>query len=98
MIAKRRLARRDPLESVIQDALWSEEGIYYSAQCSLIPDFEDIAKQIGKLVRTDPMRSARLYEAFFAGCYDKAEDFESTHTLTSISPILYGFILPKLDF
>jgi hypothetical protein len=30
MIAKRRSARR-PLESVIQDALWSEEGIDYRA-------------------------------------------------------------------
>ena len=98
MIAKRRSARRDPLESVIQDAFWSEEGIDYSAGWSLVPDFEDIAKQIGKLVRTDPMRAARLYEAFLAGCYDKAEDFESTHTLTSISPIFYRFILPKLDF
>ena len=31
MIAKRRSARRDPLESVIQDTLWSEEGIDYRA-------------------------------------------------------------------
>jgi hypothetical protein len=42
MIAKRRSARRDPLESVIQDALWSEEGVDDGAGWSLVPDFEDI--------------------------------------------------------
>jgi hypothetical protein len=53
-------------------------GIDYRAGWSLVPDLEDIAKQIGKLVRTDPMRAARLYEAFLAGCYDKAEDFDDS--------------------
>lgn len=78
MMVKRRSARRDPLEAVIQDALWSEDCIDYRAGWSLVPDLEDTAKQIGKLVRTDPMRAARLYEAFLAGCYDKAEDFDDS--------------------
>lgn len=67
MMSKRKPARRDPLEAVIQAALWPPEGIEYRSVWSLVSDLEDSAKKIGKLVRTVPMRAAHLNEAFLAG-------------------------------
>jgi hypothetical protein len=44
----------------------------------LVPDLEDAARQIGKLVRTDPMRAVYLYDSFLAGCYRKADDCDDS--------------------
>ena len=73
-------ARRpaDPLEQAIEAAL--DPGGFVSGRgCySFVSDLEEVETELAALVPTAPARAAALYEAFLAGCYEKAEEVDDS--------------------
>jgi hypothetical protein len=60
------------------EALRPGQFIRYGASWNFISGLEDVAGQIGKLMREDAERAMRLYETFLAGCYEKAEEVDDS--------------------
>ncbi len=73
-----RSGKPDPLERSIEDALQPDRFISYGASHGFVPDLEQVAGEIEKIARADGERAARLYEAFIAGCYEKAEEIDDS--------------------
>jgi hypothetical protein len=68
--------RRDPIENEIELALSPGTFIRDRACFSFVSGLEGVAAQIDELQKTDPARAAGLYEAFLAGCQEKAEELD----------------------
>ena len=45
---------------------------------SFVSGLEEVAAEIAELIGTDSARAATLYEAFLAGCYEKAEEYHDS--------------------
>lgn len=71
-------ARRDRLERRIEAALDPGYFIDYRASFEFGRDLEAVATEIAELVESEPDRAATLYEAFLAGCYEKAEEIDDS--------------------
>src|ERR1017187_5325867 len=74
----RRMMRRDPIESEIELALSPGTFIRDRACFSFVSGLSGVAAQIDELQKTDPARAAGLYEAFLAGCQEKAEELDDS--------------------
>ncbi|MBE0618266.1 MAG: hypothetical protein IH608_10115 [Proteobacteria bacterium] len=70
--------RRDPMEPEIELALNPGRFITYGNCSAFIGGLEEVAAQIGSLESAEPARAASLYEAFLAGCYEKAEEIDDS--------------------
>jgi hypothetical protein len=70
--------RRDPLESTIEAALQPGRYIGWNEGSEFSIDLADAEQEIAKLVKTDPARAVALYEAFIAGCTEKAEEVDDS--------------------
>jgi uncharacterized Zn finger protein len=70
--------RRDPIESEIELALSPGTFIRDRACFSFVSGLSGVAAQIDELQKTDPARAAGLYEAFLAGCQEKAEELDDS--------------------
>jgi hypothetical protein len=70
--------RRDGLERQIEAAL--DPGAFVADRyCfSFVSDLEEVEREIVRLVETEPARAVALYEAFLAGCHEKAEEVDDS--------------------
>lgn len=75
---QRRLARVDPLEQEIEDALRPGYFIKYGAAWSFVEGLDRVEEKIAKLVDSAPVRAVALYETFLAGSYEKAEELDDS--------------------
>ncbi len=68
----------DPLEQAIEAALSPGSFISYKAAWSFVDDVQDVANDIGKLIKKEPERAAHLYETFIAACHEKADEIDDS--------------------
>lgn len=68
----------DPLEKSIEAVLAPGRFISYNAAWSFMEDVQEVANDIGKLVRKEPERAAHLYEIFIAACHEKADEIDDS--------------------
>ena len=52
--------------------------ISYNAAWSFLEDVQGVADDIGKIIRKEPARAARLYEIFIAACHEKADEIDDS--------------------
>jgi hypothetical protein len=71
-------ARRDRLEREIEIALDPSRFITDRASYSFVGDLELVDAELVSLVGSEPARAVALYEAFLAGCYEKAEELDDS--------------------
>lgn len=74
----RRPANADPLEQEIEDALQPGCFINYGSGWSFVEGLDRVEEKIANLVGSAPARAVALYEAFLAGSYEKAEEFDDS--------------------
>lgn len=68
----------DPIEKAIEAALSPGRFIPYNAAWSFLEDVQGVADDIGKIIRKEPARAARLYEIFIAACHEKADEIDDS--------------------
>ncbi|MBW1927074.1 MAG: hypothetical protein JRI35_07800 [Deltaproteobacteria bacterium] len=68
----------DPIEKAIEAALSPGHFISYNATRSFLEDVQGVADDIGKIIRKEPTRAARLYEIFIAACHEKADEIDDS--------------------
>jgi len=71
-------ARRDRLEREIETALDPGRFISDRGSYSFVADLEMVDAELAALVESEPARAVALYEAFLAGCYEKAEELDDS--------------------
>jgi hypothetical protein len=73
-------ARRssDPLESAIEAALDPGRFVSERAGFAFVSDLDRVAGDVARLVESEPQRAAALYEAFVAGCQEKANEVDDS--------------------
>jgi hypothetical protein len=77
-MTKRRAARRDSMDSMIESALRPGRFIGWNEGFSFVSDLHQVEGEIARLVASDPTRAAALYETFIAGCNLKAEEIDDS--------------------
>ncbi|WP_373500295.1 hypothetical protein [Desulfococcus sp.] len=65
----------DPLEQAIETALSPGDFISYDDAWSFVDDVQNVANDIGKIIKKEPERAAHLYETFIAACPDSKTSF-----------------------
>lgn len=70
--------RRDHLEREIEATLDPGQFVRDRACFSFVSDLEELEDEIAKIVPVEPARAVALYEAFLAGCYEKAEELDDS--------------------
>ena len=70
--------RLDPIHGLIEAALQPGRFIPYGEGSGFVSILEGVANQIQTLLSTDPSRAVALYEAFLAGCNEKAEEIDDS--------------------
>lgn len=70
--------KADPIERKIELALHPGAFIRYGECFSFVSGLEEVAATIDKLIATDPVRAAALYESFLAGCHAKADELDDS--------------------
>lgn len=68
----------DPLEREIEAALEPGRFVSDRACFSFVGDIEEVESEVAKLTQTAPARAVALYEAFLAGCYEKADEIDDS--------------------
>jgi len=68
----------DPLEQAIEVALSPGSFISYNAAWSFVDDVQDVANDIGKIIKKEPKRAAHLFETFIAACHEKADEIDDS--------------------
>ncbi len=68
----------DPIERKIECALDPDHFISYNNCFSFVRNLEEVESEIAKLVTNEPTRAASLYEAFLAGCNEKANEIDDS--------------------
>jgi hypothetical protein len=68
----------DPLEHEVELVLNPGAFIPDRACFSFVSDLHEVAAKVAKLTSSDPARAVALYETFFAGCYEKAEELDDS--------------------
>jgi len=68
----------DPLEQAIEAALSPGSFISYNAAWSFVDDVQDVANDIGKIIKKEPERAAHLFETFIAACHEKADEIDDS--------------------
>lgn len=70
--------RRDRLEQEIETALDPGRFISDRGSYSFVADLELVDAELVALVGSEPARAVALYEAFLAGCHEKAEELDDS--------------------
>jgi hypothetical protein len=70
--------RRDPLDSMIEDAFQPGDFISYFDDYSFVEDLRGLEAKIVELTGSDPTRAVTLYETLLAGCNAKAEEIDDS--------------------
>jgi Family of unknown function (DUF6880) len=68
----------DLFERAIETALSPGTHISYNAAWSFVDDVQDVAEDIGKIIRKEPERAAHLFETFIAVCHEKADEIDDS--------------------
>jgi hypothetical protein len=68
----------DPIEHAIETALQPGRFIGYGASSAFVSELDGVEAEIKRLIRSAPERATALYEAFLAGCYEKAEEIDDS--------------------
>jgi hypothetical protein len=71
-------ARVRRLERAIEAALAPGQFIGWRSSSEFLSGLEDVAAAIEPLIRSAPAQAAELYEAFLAGCWEKAEEIDDS--------------------
>ncbi len=69
---------RDPVEGQIEAALDPGRFVEDRGCFSFVEDLEEVENDIAALVSGAPSRAVGLYEAFLAGCYEKANEVDDS--------------------
>lgn len=69
--------RRHPIESAMESALQPGRFIAWNQESEFVAGLEEVERDIAGLTGKDPLRAVRLYEAFIAACYLKADEIDS---------------------
>jgi hypothetical protein len=69
--------RRDPVENVMESALQPGQFIAWNQESSFVAGLKEVEREIAAVTASHPQRAARLYEAFIAACYLKADEIDS---------------------
>lgn len=77
-MTRKRRARIDPLERAIETALAPGRFVSYNAGFEFVQELGQVEQELQQLIPTEPTRAAALYEAFLAGCYEKAEEIDDS--------------------
>jgi tetratricopeptide (TPR) repeat protein len=77
MIRKAR-ARIDPLERAVEAALMPGRFVAYRGSFDFTRELGQVERQLQRLIPREPARAIALYEAFLAGCYEKAEEIDDS--------------------
>jgi hypothetical protein len=78
VIKKPAREQRDPLEREIEAALDPGRFVGDHSCFSFVSDLEKVESDIARLIQSEPGRSVALYDAFLAGCYEKADDLDDS--------------------
>jgi hypothetical protein len=68
----------DGLELEIEAALDPGRYVYDGACFSFVGDLHEVEARVAGLVEAAPERAVALYEAFLAGCYEKADEVDDS--------------------
>lgn len=68
----------DSVERQIERALRPGRFIADRARFSFVGDLEAVQEQVAKRIDTAPAQAVALYEAFLAGCYEKADEVDDS--------------------
>lgn len=74
----RRRKQSDPLEQAIELVLAPGTFISYGAASSFVDDVQNVASDIGKIIKSEPERAALLLETFIGACHEKAEEIDDS--------------------
>jgi tetratricopeptide (TPR) repeat protein len=77
-VSPRKRKQIDPLEQAIEAALSPGSFISYNAAWSFVDDVQDVANDIGKIIKNEPERAGTLYETFIAACHEKADEIDDS--------------------
>jgi len=69
--------RWDPMERAIESALQPGHFIAWNQESAFVAGLEEVERDIAALAHRDPARAIRLYQAFIAACYLKADEIDS---------------------
>src|SRR5215467_13152722 len=69
---------RDPLESAIEATLDPGRFVSERACFRFVSALDEVAGDLVQLVESDPQRATALYEAFVAGCQEKANEVDDS--------------------
>ena len=67
----------DSMETAIESALQTGRFIDWNQESAFVASLQQVERDIAALAGSDPVRAARLYEAFIAACYLKADEIDS---------------------
>src|SRR6266852_9345239 len=70
--------RREPMERTIEAAFQPGHYIGWNTGYAFVSDLRQAEGEIARLIASDPVRAAALYEAFIAGCNEKAEEVDDS--------------------
>ncbi|MBU4318045.1 MAG: hypothetical protein KKF30_12340 [Proteobacteria bacterium] len=68
----------DPLEQAIETALSPGSFISCNSAWSFVDDVQDVANNIGEIIKNEPERAAHLFETFISACHEKAEEIDDS--------------------
>lgn len=68
---------RNPMQTAIESALHPGQFIAWNQESAFVAGLEEVERDIAALADRDPPRAVRLYEAFIAACYLKADEIDS---------------------
>ncbi len=77
-MSPRKRKQIDPLEQAMEAALSPGSFISYKAAWSFMDDVQDVANDIGKIIKKEPQRAVRLFETFIAACHEKADEIDDS--------------------
>src|ERR1019366_6203659 len=77
-MARRKARSLDLLERSIEEALQPGDFVGWRDSFSFASDLDDVAKQIERLLLSEPDRALSLYETFLAGAYEKADEVDDS--------------------
>jgi hypothetical protein len=71
-------ASTERLEHRIENALLPGRFIAYGAAFSFVRGLEAVESELAGLITSEPREAVDLYDAFLAGCYEKAEEIDDS--------------------
>jgi uncharacterized Zn finger protein len=77
-VSPKKRKQLDSIEQAIETALSPGSFISYNASWSFVDDVQDVANDIGKIIKEEPERAANLYETFIAACHEKADEIDDS--------------------